>query len=330
MIDCSSPRIKFALGAVSRACALARTVQREMIGHGLTKEDKSPVTVADFSVQALIARELEEAFPDDALVGEEDAAALRETSAAATLEQVTGFVQRFRTDATSETVCAWIDRGGAQPGSRFWTLDPIDGTKGFLRGGQYAIALAYIEEGVVQIGVLGCPNLADGYRDAAEGPGSIVVAARGQGAWLAPADAPQELTRLRVSDITAPRDARALRSYEAGHTNVDTMSQVLSALGAEAAPVLMDSQAKYAVLAAGKGDVLFRLLSAKQPDYEERIWDQAAGALVVEEAGGRISDLRGAPLDFSQGRTLAGNRGVVASNGTLHAAALAAIRAAGA
>ena len=75
---------------------------------------------------------------------------------------------------------------------------------------------------------------------------------------------------------------------------------------------------------------LLRLLSSRQPDYRECIWDQAAGAIVVEEAGGRITDLRGRPLDFGQGRTLAANRGVCASNGRLHDAALEALAAIGA
>jgi 3'(2'), 5'-bisphosphate nucleotidase len=330
MLDCAAPQIQFALETVSQACALARVVQREMIGTGLTKDDKSPVTVADFSVQALVARRLADAFPDDILVGEEDANALRDPKAHATLNQVTEFVRPFCADATAESVCQWIDRGGADPGPRFWTLDPIDGTKGFLRGGQYAVALAFIENGLVQVAALGCPNLANAHESSTDGPGSVIVAARGQGAWTAPADRPNNLSPLRVSAITQPREARVLRSFEAGHTNVDKMSEVVASLGAEAEPVLMDSQAKYAVLAAGKGDVLFRLLSPKQPDYRERIWDQAAGSLVVEEAGGRITDLDGAPLDFSQGRMLTRNRGVVASNGALHAAALNAIKAAGA
>ena len=84
----------------------------------------------------------------------------------------------------------------------------------------------------------------------------------------------------------------------------------------------MDSQAKYAVLAAGEGDVLLRLLSPSRPDYREKIWDQAAGSIVIEEAGGRITDLDGKPLDFSHGRTLAKNRGIVATNGHLHDAVL--------
>ena len=85
----------------------------------------------------------------------------------------------------------------------------------------------------------------------------------------------------------------------------------------------MDSQAKYAVLAAGDGDVLLRLISPSRPDYREKIWDQAAGSIVIEEAGGRITDLDGKPLDFSHGRTLAKNRGILATNGHLHDAVLA-------
>jgi 3'(2'), 5'-bisphosphate nucleotidase len=95
----------------------------------------------------------------------------------------------------------------------------------------------------------------------------------------------------------------------------------------QAAPVGLDSQAKYAVLAGGHGDVLLRLLSPKKPDYREYIWDQAAGSLIVEEAGGRVTDLEGRPLDFSHGKRLEGNRGVCATNGALHEALLSALAA---
>ena len=88
----------------------------------------------------------------------------------------------------------------------------------------------------------------------------------------------------------------------------------------------MDSQAKYAVLAAGEGDVLLRLISPSRPDYREKIWDQAAGSIVVTEAGGRITDLDGRSLDFSHGRTLAKNRGILATNGRLHDAILDGLR----
>ena len=104
------------------------------------------------------------------------------------------------------------------------------------------------------------------------------------------------------------------------------MDYLAEELAVEVEPVRMDSQAKYMLLAAGKGELYLRFLSSRQPDYKERIWDQAAGALIVEEAGGKVSDLHGSSLDFSTGRTLLHNRGVLASNGHLHPQALQALR----
>jgi len=63
---------------------------------------------------------------------------------------------------TEDEVLTAIDHGvhGVGPTGRYWVLDPIDGTKGFLRGGQYALCLALIENKEIVLGVLGCPNLA--------------------------------------------------------------------------------------------------------------------------------------------------------------------------
>jgi 3'(2'), 5'-bisphosphate nucleotidase len=319
----------FALRAVARATRLAQQVQQSLVTPALTKGDRSPVTVADYAVQAAVGHWLAEEFPADVLVGEEHSAPLREIAGRQTLEGVTEFLRAQIPSATPEEVCRWIDRGAGEPHDRFWTLDPVDGTKGFLRGEQWAVALALVVDGRVRMGVLGCPRLNGGASADYQGPGSVLIAEAGKGAWV------QALTggplgRLAVSDRSRPADARVLRSVESGHTNVDAMDDLVAALGAAAEPVLMDSQAKYAVLAAGAGELYFRLLSPKQPDYRERIWDQAAGSLIVEEAGGRVTDLDGKPLDFTQGRTLAANRGLVASNGLLHDAALAAVKKIGA
>lgn len=324
-----SPETKFAVAAVREACTLIRNVQRSLCTQALTKSDRSPVTVADFAAQAAIARRFAEERPGDVLVGEEDAGDLRGDASRTTLEQVARFVGEIAPGATGERVCDWIDRGRAEPTARFWTLDPVDGTKGFLRGEQYAVALALIANGRVEVGVLGCPNLAaDGSSDIG-GTGCVVAAERGRGTWAA-ALGSESWSLLRVSGRRVPKDARLLRSVESGHTNVDEMGELVTALGGTAEPVKMDSQVKYAVLAAGAGELLFRLLSPTKLDYRERIWDQAAGSIVVEEAGGRVTDLDGKPLDFARGRTLAANRGVVASNGLLHDAALAALEQIGA
>lgn len=326
MIDLTHPAIKFALYAVRQAAQLVQQVQSELVSPALTKADRSPVTVADFASQALISRLLMQSLPGDALVAEEDAHALRQPEAEKTLAQVTHFVKRFAPEAEPEEVLAWLDYNRVDTAGRFWALDPIDGTKGFLRGDQYVVALALVEAGQVQIGVLGIPNLVDAYRNVPDGPGSLVVASRGQGTWCTALSEPGDFIQLHVSGRSNPAEARVLRSFESGHTNTDQITEFSHALGIQAEPVRMDSQAKYAVLAAGKGELLLRLLSPAQQDYREKIWDQAAGSLVLEEAGGRITDLDGKALDFTTGRALIHNRGVLASNDKLHPAALEGLR----
>lgn len=330
MIDLNQPEIQFIRHAVTQASLLVRHVQSNMVTPALTKEDRSPVTVADFAAQALVGALLSQTFPDERMVAEESSAGLRLPGAASTLQQVAQFVGEFFPGSTPERVLEWLEFGRADGGGSFWTLDPIDGTKGFLRGDQYVVALARITDGKVQAAGLGCPNLEDACRPVIGGAGSVVLAALGQGAWTTPLLGAPQFRRLRVSAQADPRQARLLRSFESGHTNVDQIGLVAAELNINAEPVRMDSQAKYAVLAAGGGELLLRLISVSQPDYKEKIWDQAAGSLVLEEAGGRITDLDGNSLDFTTLRSLTKNRGVLASNGQLHAAALHALRSAGA
>lgn len=332
MFDTKNPEVQFAIEAVRKAAKLVKTVQTETAADALTKGDKSPVTVADFASQALVSRMLMERFPNAVLVGEEASDALKEEGAGHLLAAVTEYTARFTPETTPDSVCEWIDRGAAEPANRFWTLDPIDGTKGFIRGDQYAVALALIENGEVQIGVLGCPNLTNGTIPEPGGVGTLMVAVKGQGTWLTDLaeGAEKDWKRVQVSTRANGADARLMRSFESGHTDVSKIDEFASALGTVAEPVRMDSQAKYALLAAGTGEIILRLLSPKQPDYKEKIWDQAAGLLVLTEAGGRISDLNGKPLDFTQGRMLLNNRGVLATNGVLHEAALNALKDIGA
>jgi 3'(2'), 5'-bisphosphate nucleotidase len=330
-----SPEIDCAISVVREAALLAQSIQRELVTPAIVKDDRSPVTVGDFAVQALAARRLAEWLPGVALVGEESAAALNLEEGIETLEQVTQFVRRSLPDATPEEVCGLIDRGcadgsGGEPPSEFWTLDPIDGTKGFLRRDQYAVAFAKIERGTVTIAALGCPELQEGRLADQGGAGSIVLAVKGKGCWWQSLSGAGDWLPLYVSDRADPTSARLLRSVEKAHTNTDEISRLAEHLHITADPVPLDSQAKYAVLAAGAGDVLLRLISPKAPNYKEKIWDQAAGSLVVTEAGGKITDLDGKPLDFSHGRSLTQNRGILATNGPLHDPLLAGLRAIGA
>lgn len=335
MFNTNTPETQFALNTVRLASKLVAQVQAEMVTSALTKDDKSPVTVADYGAQALVGYLLDKHFPNDPLVGEEDSSSLREDVNRETLASISYFVKQYADGATPDAVCQWIDRGSAESGQRYWTVDPIDGTKGFLRGDQYAVALALVVDGRVQVGALGCPNLNLQYlisnNETAFDPnnGSLILAVRGQGTWAAPLDG-DDFVRLSVSDRTDASQARLLRSVEAAHTNTGKIGELVTALNVQADPVGMDSQAKYAVLAAGKGDVLVRLISSKAPDYKEKIWDQGAGSIVIEEAGGQITDLHGRALDFTAGRTLAHNRGILATNGELHPAFLEGLEKIGA
>jgi 3'(2'), 5'-bisphosphate nucleotidase len=222
--------------------------------------------------------------------------------------------------ATASDVTEWIDRGGAKdPSDEFWTLDPIDGTKGFLRGDQYAIALALIRNGKPVVAALACPALThptDG------SIGTILWATEGGGCFQAsgPIEGAQP---VRVSRTKEPALACMSESVESGHSSHDSSARVAALLGITSRPRRMDSQAKYAVVARGEADIYMRL--PVRPSYDERIWDHAAGALVVTESGGQVTDIFGKDLDFSHGAKLLENTGVVATNGHLHAAVLDAL-----
>jgi 3'(2'), 5'-bisphosphate nucleotidase len=309
-----------ALGAVRDAAALAREIRKRSSGHPLAKADGSPVTVADFAVQALVADRLASAFPDDALVAEEDASVLRSSGGRSLFESVLDALGPAPPGLGSSQVLDAIDRGRGTPGERFWALDPVDGTQGFVRGDQYVVALALVLRGRVEIGLLGCPQLTD---DRQQGVGSVVCAIRNRGAFRAPL-AGGEFVPLRVSSCGDPSKARVLRSFEGEHIDLNTFNKIIELLGVTAPPTLMDSQAKHAVIAAGQADLLIRLPATRE--FCDTIWDLAAGSIIIEEAGGRVTDLRGIPLDFGIGRLLARNEGVIASNGHLHAAVLDAVR----
>jgi 3'(2'), 5'-bisphosphate nucleotidase len=308
-----------AVVAVRAASALCRGAQgRLLAGDTLTKGDHSPVTVADFAAQAVVCSVLTSALGAIAMVGEENADDLAGTERAALRDGVVDLVRaQLGGDISANDVVAAIGAGASAGGDtgRFWTLDPIDGTKGFLRGDQYAIALALIDHGEVVLGVLGCPNLPnpDGTVGAtfvaADGRCDVVTDA---GAWPA-----------RVAAPTTLADARLCESVESGHSNQDHSAQVAELLGIRAEPYRIDSQCKYAAVARGDASVYLRLPT--RADYREKIWDHAAGKFVVEQAGGRVTDVTGAPLDFSHGSRLEANRGVIATDARFHDEVVAAV-----
>lgn len=308
--------------AITAAIAAAKLCEavRHQIPPAMEKSDKSPVTVADYGSQAIICKALSEAFPQDPVVGEEDATELRQPAMAENLAKVTQYVQEIIPEATAQQVTAWIDRGNGKVCSRYWTLDPIDGTKGFLRQDQYAIALALVEEGEIKVGVLACPAMP---LETGE-TGALYVAVRGEGAARMPLSG-GELMPIRVVPADDTSNLRFVESVEASHGDQSRQNAVAQAVGITAPSVRIDSQAKYGIVASGQAALYLRLPSPKSPNYRENIWDHAAGAIVVEEAGGKVTDMYGKPLDFATGTKMIDNRGIIVTNGVIHDTVLAAL-----
>jgi len=419
-----------AVQTVLDACRLTAEVQATLIGTDgvMSKEDKSPVTVADFASQALVSSALEEAFPEIPLVGEEDSSELRKDAELAA--KVLRSVASVNPNLSQDDVYRSIDRGRHEGGrGLFWVLDPIDGTKGFLRREQYAVCLGLIQDGEVLLAVLGCPNLlvdprhcrnsilrSDGasapealtlelpsdhhlaglrgrydleaelyngdvcwtrlregvqeriwnyggpsnvwciasagerklmspnhsgnlphalkdcWRDtktdcqvrelkitpSAAPRGCLFGAVRGQGAWQRDIATGEERL-IRVSDVRSASEATLVESVDSGHSDHGLQARLGAALRSKAAE-RMDSQCKFGVVARGQASLYLRFAPKDQ-----NIWDIAAGAMIVEEAGGRVTDAEGRPLNFAYGRTI-GSCTIVASNGLLHEEVLTAIR----
>jgi len=315
-----------AIEAVAEAARLCRALQADMVRTtSLEKQDNSPVTAADFGAQALICRRLAETFPRDIIVGEEDSSNLRKADSLEHLKLVTKYVRRFRPDATAEAVCQWIDRGSGEVADRFWTVDPIDGTKGFLRHDQYAIALALVEDGQVKVGVLGCPMLPKNLAHPDRHIGVLFVAVRDKGAAMTALD-DSILTPIHVAAQGGSQHLRFVESVESTHGNSDLQETIAQTVGITQPPLRLDSQAKYGAVARGDAVLYLRFPSTQSPNYREKIWDHAAGSVIVEEAGGRVTDTLGQALDFASDYRMRNNQGVIASNGELHQAVLRALK----
>ncbi|POR39647.1 3'(2'),5'-bisphosphate nucleotidase, partial [Tolypocladium paradoxum] len=191
----------------------------------VSKQDASPVTVADFAAQALITSVLRAAFPHDgAFVGEEDAEVLRrdtglrervyELFAAAQADEGGEGAQRQGASSVEEMLDL-IDLGGRGTGGsrgRFWVMDPVDGTAAFLRGEQYAVSLALVEDGREVVGVVAYPNLklddAGRIRESsvdARGLGIMLSATKGQGASIISLPSPSSpLVPRPLAQLDAP------------------------------------------------------------------------------------------------------------------------------
>ncbi|MFQ5747965.1 MAG: inositol monophosphatase family protein, partial [Planctomycetota bacterium] len=290
----------------------------------MAKLGREPVTVADYGSQAVILRLVREAFPDHGVVSEEGSANLRASDREDLTQDVVSLVgDAIGVPAAQETVCEWIDHQGKTDAEFVWAVDPIDGTKGFLRHDQFAVAIGVLRAGEPFAGALACPNLPVHPGKPEGARGVLFLAARGRGAT-------QETLQdarprpVAVSPAQDPARLRAMGSVEAAHGDPRILRALIQDMKLGGGIVRMDSQVKYGAVARGDAEIYLRPRS--NPDYRENIWDHAAGVAVVEEAGGRVTDLDGRPLDFRQGSKLVRNRGVLATNGAVHETVLEHLR----
>jgi 3'(2'), 5'-bisphosphate nucleotidase len=322
-----SSEVQIALQAVRKACVITKRLQEQIDIATITKTDSSPVTVADFASQAVVLQHLYQHFPEDLFLAEESSETL--------IPSVTEQIQQACGIPEEAILKECIDLGQSffqsEERRRVWCLDPIDGTKGFLRKGQYCVALGLLENGIPAIGILACPNLPFD----SETVGCIFVACKGQGCFQLPM-IPESSPLIRLestnpSTIQDPSKARFCVGVERGfgdpvgkckamakhmHGKLDEDDEIVHS-------IRMDSQAKYGVVARGDAEFYVRL---PKSGFRDWIWDVAPGVLVLEEVGGIVTDAEGNPLDFTKGAKLTTDGVLGAINAELHQALLDAYR----
>lgn len=377
-----SRELDVAVRAVQIACWICQKVQDTLVfktndGNSSgsndkqvhSKDDNSPVTIADWSVQATISLLLSESFGTSnvSIVAEEDVHALSKADGAGLLKAVVETVNEALSEAPRfglmspqgnlgpKEVLEAIGRcnSAGRLNRKFWALDPVDGTLGFVRGDQYAVALSLIEDGKVVLGVLGCPNypmkkewLNYHHRyhriitkltpPASESwdRGCILYAREGSGeAWMQPLlhknkslEWPNAAVPVRVSSIDNPALATFCEPVEKANSSHSFTAGLAHSVGLRKQPLRVYSMVKYAAIARGDAEIFMKFARA---GYKEKIWDHAAGVVIVQEAGGVVTDARGRPLDFSKGIYLEGlDRGIIACSGAkLHERIMKAVDA---
>ncbi len=223
-----------------------------------TKPDMTPVTQADRAVEKAAAERLAAARPDHALVGEE-----------------------FGIQGSLSARARWI-------------VDPIDGTKNYVRGiPVFATLLALEVDGELTVGVASAPALRRRW-----------YAARGEGAYA-------NGERIAVSKVSNLADAKLSHSSIETWRAHDRLPQFLDLVAAMGSSRGFGDFWQHVLVAQGSVDI------ALEP--EVNLWDLAALKVIVEEAGGMMTDLAGIS-------TAAGGN-VITSNGLLHAEAVALISA---
>jgi 3'(2'), 5'-bisphosphate nucleotidase len=309
------------LDAVRRASLLCREVQKSHIIEN-AKAFSEPVTIADYGSQAIINRAIRAAFPQDSIMAEENGAQFMALVSDEQKQMIAQLVSVALGQAVTVTeIATWLDYANySGHEGRVWVIDPIDGTKGFLAHRHYCVAVGILEDGQPNAAVMGCPAY-PGFE------GGALFSAQDGAAYRMPLmDASAAPQAVRVSERVAPHEVRVLESVEKSHVGHERMARVQQLAGYGDSPVeRVDSQEKYARIAAGDGELYLRLPRVNSTRGHST-WDHAAGAALLYAAGGTVTDIDGTPLDFTTGRELSNNQGMIVSNGRFHDKILDAVR----
>lgn len=303
---------------VFQAAVLARRVRKLALEYG-DKGGEDPVTIADYGIQALLLRALHTHYPDDGIIAEEDSShfyALVRPEQQQLIADLLG--EALGAKVSTDDIARWLDYGQNRVRDRMWTVDPIDGTRGYVSGRRYSIAVGLLIDHQPVAGLLGCVE----YPDA--GKQGVLFYTQAGKAFAQPMTAAATPWQIHVSDTDDPALLRTLLATDAIDIDLPRVRSILEA-GHIASDVIepVDGQDKYAMVAAGDADFFVRPSRPGSPQHY--IWDHVPGVAIVQAAGGVVSDLDGEPLVFSHGTVLA-KYGVIVSNPRAYPRVLDAVR----
>jgi 3'(2'), 5'-bisphosphate nucleotidase len=303
--------------AVRQAVELIRRVRAQLPAYN-HKGSNDPVTIADYASQALLLRAFSRVFPNDAIMAEEYSEQFLSLVAPDLRSAVVSLLADILNEPVTEAdVLRWLDHGRSLTGERLWTVDPIDGTRGYVAGRRYSVAISLLVNYQVTAGLLACPEYPN-----TTGEG-LLLYTTADGAYA------ESLTsgirrRIHVSEESDPRHMHIVESRDSVDIDSALVRPVLDAAGVTIPPVdFVDGQDKYAMVAAGDVEAYIRPI--RPIERPQSIWDHAPGVALVQAAGGLVTDLEGNPLDFSRGRTLP-TIGVIAAGKPAHEQLMQAVR----
>jgi 3'(2'), 5'-bisphosphate nucleotidase len=304
--------------AVRLAVELTRRV-RQLTLDPSDKSANDPVTIADYGAQAILLRAISRLYPNAAILAEERSEQFLSLVTPDKRTLITKMVSDVIGEAVTEReLIGWLDFGGGREERELWTVDPIDGTRGYVAGRRYCVALGIMTDRVPSAGLLACP----GY-PSTDGRGRLLYTV-GSVAYSQPLDggAPKQILVRQRRDSSQFLPIESTDQREVDHPVVLRVCEQLGIVDAQVQAY--DGQDKYATIASGDAD--FYLRPERPKDRPHYIWDHVPGVAILQAAGGVASDLTGAALDFRHGERLP-TLGVIVSSRAAHAQVVDALKA---